>query len=125
MKQVLLLLCFTLVSGFSSAAPPKAVNEQQIKIFYVQSIGDAKDRLYLNSEKDHQDENNITAILPLNGRSFIQQYGMSPQAYLLNRRIRVRGAVNYVASCATEDTPCAQADTYYQPYIAARSIRRM
>lgn len=74
---------------------PKSVSGDFV--FTVQAAGKKRDYVYLNTELDYRDGRNITiALSPLVADFLKTEFGSTPQEYLLNKRVMVRGEAKQI-----------------------------
>lgn len=66
-------------------------------VFTVQAAGKQRDIVYLNTQLDYRDGRNITiALSPFVADYLKTEFGSTPQEYLLNKRVKVKGEAKQI-----------------------------
>lgn len=118
--------CMTAVEAvtFASYVAPKAAIAGEFA-FSVQAVGEQDGRIYLNSEKDYRDRNNLTIVVPrkfgekLAGASDLN--GM--QKALIGHRIVARGLARRVQINFIGDDGQRTDKYYYQIHVPVSDPR--
>jgi len=94
-------------------------------IFTVQAAGEQRNVVYLNTQLDYRDGRNITiALSPFVADYLKTEFGSTPQEYLINKQVRVKGEAKQVKIWFT--TNGRRTDKYYfQTHIRVSSPEQL
>lgn len=93
--------------------------------FSIKASGIERNIVYLNTELDYRDRRSITVALPPKVvKAFINQYGSSPDLYLVNKNIEVTGEAKQIKVWFFSNGK-RTTKYYFQTHIRVTSIKKI
>lgn len=110
--------------AIAAAAAEPRIGARGLFQMRVASVGRADRRVYLNSELDYRNPNNLSAdVLPSVVRALAARHGATSEDFLIGKQIEVRGTARRVPIRITEYG--RPAGRYYQTRIVVTEVDRI